>query len=501
MKTAVIYTRVSSDRQVENMSLEQQHKICRAYCMNNDLVVDNIFTDEGKSAKTVASREEFKNMLEYCRKNQKSIDAVVVYKLDRFARSVQDHAAITAILKKMGITLLSATEVISDSTTGKLMEHMLASFAEFDNSVRSERCSGGMRARAMDGCWVAGAPIGYVNFRDEAKRPTLKFGDKQTVEQVVRFFEEFATGKYRQSQAVALADEVGLRTVNGKPLCKNSVIKMLNNHAYYGFIKSKLTDNKPIKALHPPIISRELFLTVQAVLDGKRRVHAPEKRRNTEFPLRRYLKCGLCDHPLTASSSKGRRAKYPAYHCSKCTKKQNGATVRISKEQAHDDFEQLLSMVQPARWITKAFREIVLRRWNLEFREVQNQRRKIDQEITSVEDTKNKLIDKFINDKISEDIYQVQEERLTLRRVQLENERDTLKSAEQNKESIVDEAIRFICNANSLWANSPLEDRQRFQKMVYEQGIFVNPDQTFRTTELSPIFEAATDIENFFLEN
>lgn len=239
---------------------------------------------------------------------------------------------------------------------------------------------------------------------------------------------------------------------------------MLNNHAYYGFIKSKLTDNKPVQAIHPPIISRELFLTVQAVLDGKRRANAPEKRRNVEFPMRRYLKCGLCDHPLTASSSTGRRSKYPAYHCSKCTKKQNGATVRISKEQAHEDFERLLSLVQPARWITSAFREIVLRRWNIEFREVQSQRRRLDKELTGIEDSKNKLVDKFINDKITDDVYQIQEERLTLKRIELENEREALKNAEKNKENIVDEAIGFICNANSLWANSALEDRQRFQK-------------------------------------
>jgi site-specific DNA recombinase len=501
MKTAVIYTRVSSDRQVENMSLEQQKKICEAWCANNELVVDSIYTDEGKSAKTVVTREEFKKMLEYCRKNQKRIDAVVVYKLDRFARSVQDHAAVTAILRKMGIALLSATEVISDTTTGKLMEHMLASFAEFDNSVRSERSSGGMRARAMDGCWVAGAPIGYVNYRDEAKRPTLRFADKETVSQVVHFFEEFATGKYRQAHAVALAEKVGLRTANGKPLCKNSVIKMLHNHAYYGFIKSKLTDNKPVKAIHPPIITRELFMTVQAVLAGKKRNVAPEKRRNGTFPLRRYLKCGLCEHPLTASVSKGRNGSYPAYHCSKCTKKAVGATVRISQEQAHADFERLLNLVQPARWISKAFREIVLRRWNYEFREVQDQRRRVDRELTELEDRKNKLIDKFVDDKIAEDIYHQQEERIMLQRLELEEERSKLKITEQNKESIVDEAVRFISATQQLWSGSPLEDRQRFQKMVFKHGIFVNPDQTFRTTELSPIFEAITDIENFFLQN
>ncbi|MEO5948798.1 MAG: recombinase family protein [Candidatus Saccharimonas sp.] len=500
MKKAVIYTRVSSDRQVDNMSLGQQLKACEAYCMSNDLTVEEVFTDEGESAKT-AARPKFQEMLEYCRKNKLNVDAVVVYKLDRFARSVQDHAAVTAILRKMNVALLSASEMISESNTGKLMEHMLASFAEFDNSVRSERSTSGMRARSLEGCWVAGSPVGYINHRNEHNMPTLKFADKKTTTAVVRFFEAFATGAYKQAGAAKLAEEMGVRSSSGKPLCKNSVINMLNNIAYAGIIQTKLTDHKQVQAIHPPLISHDLFLTVQAVLDGRRRKNAPEKRVNKIFPLRRYLKCGICSHPLTASTSKGRNGSYPAYHCTSCTKKTNGATVRISKQQAHDEFETLLSLLQPARWITDAFREIVLRRWNVEFRVVQEHRRKTDKELTMLEDKKNSLVDKYIEERITDDVYQQQQERLMLRRLELEAERESLKATEQNKEAIVDEAIKFVSHANTLWTNSPLEDKQRFQKMVFQQGIFVNPDSSFGTTELSPIFEAITDIENFFIEN
>ena len=61
-------------------------------------------------------------------------------------------------LKSLGISLRSATEPIDDTSTGKLMEGVLASFAQFDNDVRSDRTRAGMRAALELGRWTFPAP-------------------------------------------------------------------------------------------------------------------------------------------------------------------------------------------------------------------------------------------------------------------------------------------------------------------------------------------------------
>jgi len=86
-----------------------------------------------------------------------------VYNLTRFAREKYDHFALRAHLKSLGISLRSATEPIDDTSTGKLMEGVLASFAQFDNDVRSDRTRAGMRAALELGRWTFPAPIGYLN--------------------------------------------------------------------------------------------------------------------------------------------------------------------------------------------------------------------------------------------------------------------------------------------------------------------------------------------------
>ena len=64
---------------------------------------------------------------------------IVKSRLTRFAREKYDHFALRAFLKSLGVSLRSATEPIDDTSTGKLMEGVLAAFAQFDNDVRSER--------------------------------------------------------------------------------------------------------------------------------------------------------------------------------------------------------------------------------------------------------------------------------------------------------------------------------------------------------------------------
>ena len=82
------------------------------------------------------------------------VDVVAGFdRVARFARQV-DHFALRSLLQSLGISLRSATEPIADTSTGKLMEGVLAAFAQFDNDCRSDRTRAG-----MEGC--AGArPLG-----------------------------------------------------------------------------------------------------------------------------------------------------------------------------------------------------------------------------------------------------------------------------------------------------------------------------------------------------
>ena len=155
---AVIYCRVSTKEQLQNLSLPTQEKACVEYCRRQNY---EVFVEQGESAKT-ADRTELKKLLQYCRENKGRIDAVVVYALSRFARERLDHHVLRAQLATLRITLRSATEPIDDSSTGQLMEGIIATIAQFDNDVRSERTVAGMKARLERGDWTFPPPLGYL---------------------------------------------------------------------------------------------------------------------------------------------------------------------------------------------------------------------------------------------------------------------------------------------------------------------------------------------------
>lgn len=133
------YARVSTPEQ----KLELQEDILNAYG------IEKIFTDKTSGAKD--NRPGLENLLKFCRKG----DIVIVWKLDRLARSLKDLTYIINTLHEKDVHLLSLTESIDTSTaTGKLTFHIFASIAEFELGLIRERTKAGLesaRARGRRG--------------------------------------------------------------------------------------------------------------------------------------------------------------------------------------------------------------------------------------------------------------------------------------------------------------------------------------------------------------
>ncbi len=83
MKTAVIYARYSSDRQIEQ-SIEGQVRVCNDYAERNGILIVNQYIDRATTG-TNDNREEFQKIPKDS--DKKALDYVLVYKLDRFSRN------------------------------------------------------------------------------------------------------------------------------------------------------------------------------------------------------------------------------------------------------------------------------------------------------------------------------------------------------------------------------------------------------------------------------
>jgi len=235
MVGAVIYVRVSTKEQTDNLSLPTQLRACEEYCHRHGYEILERFHEEGESAKTT-DRTQLQALLKYCRTRKGKVHFVVVYNLTRFAREKYDHFALRAHLQSLGISLRSATEPIDDTSTGKLMEGVLAAFAQFDNDVRSDRTRAGMRAALELGRWTFPAPLGYLNAPKWSK--TSLIHDPERGPLVRRAFEDLATGNYTKQEVIARVTEAGLSSRKGLRVSPQSFGQMMRNPIYVGRVES-----------------------------------------------------------------------------------------------------------------------------------------------------------------------------------------------------------------------------------------------------------------------
>ncbi|OQP64760.1 hypothetical protein A3860_18550 [Niastella vici] len=305
-KKAVIYCRVSTKEQVdEGNSLKTQEKICKEYSLKHGYEISQVFIELGESAKT-ADRTELKKLLAFCTNKKEKITAVIVYKIDRLSRQMEDYIVIKSKLKQSGVEIRSTSEHFEDNPAGRFMEYIIANVGQFDNDVRRERCTNGMKEAVQEGRYVWKAPYGYSNGIINGKSnivpnkfaPIVKEAFELVaenilpVEQVRRCLER----KYASNPTI----RIPIRT---------HFPEMLRKEIYIGWI-NELGERQ--KGVFKPLISEELFAKVQNVLDGRKVCKSGYKIENPDFPLRRFF-----FHPtglkLTGAWSRGKTKRYPYY--------------------------------------------------------------------------------------------------------------------------------------------------------------------------------------------
>ncbi len=415
-KKAVLYLRVSTEEQVDNFSLGTQQEICTKDANRRDIEVIKIFREEGKSAKTISGRPVLLELLEYCRKNKKEIDTVIVYRLDRISRQTADYLVIRKKLTECGIVLLSATEPTGNSPTEKLMETIIASFAQHDNEVRGERTKNGLRARFVAGLSHGTVPLGYISDHGYTIKDPESFGLIQ------KGWELMATGTKSLNEMAEVMNSWGVRQqLKGEKhlLRVQAVSRLFKNKFYAGILTSKRYPDE-VRGQHPAMISLDQYYQVQAIVEG-RTTNTPvqlakKNRNNPEFPLRRIVMCNKCGAPFTGAWSKGKRTKYAYYFCrNRC------GCSSVSVDTLEGDTATYMSKISPKPEALELFITILRKMYLGRIKTVQKRKEAADQELADVYTLRQTLIEKNLRGIYSDEIFQEQnkvlEERITLARL------------------------------------------------------------------------------------
>ena len=322
--TAVIYARYSTDSQREE-SIEGQIRECTAYAEKNGFTVVKHYIDRAISAKT-DNRPQFQQMI---KDSERGIfDVIIVWKLDRFARNRYDSARYKTQLKKNGVKLMSATEVISDGPEGIILESVLEGYAEYYSADLSEKVIRGMTENALKGKFSGGAiPFGYTINAD--RRFEI---DPLTAPFVAETFQRYNDGQTMREIRDWL-NEKGIKNKRGGPMSFNVIQHMLSNRRYIGELKYR---DILIPDAIPPIVSVEIFNEVQEkMLKNKK---APARRKaEDDYLLTTKLFCGHCGALMFGESGTSRTGEVHRYYKCATAKKHKGCKKKTVRKQWLED--------------------------------------------------------------------------------------------------------------------------------------------------------------------
>jgi len=323
MEKAVIYARYSSEKQTEQ-SIEGQLHVCTEYAEKNNFKIVNTYIDRAKSGRT-DNRQAFQQMLKDS--TSKRFSAVIVYALDRFSRNRYDSAIHKANLKKNGVRLISATQPISESPEGILLESLLEGLAEYYSVELAQKLARGRRESIAKGQFTGGTVTYGYKIID--KKYVIQEDEAKTVRLIFDLFL-----KYRNYHLVLRhLKENCIYGRNNIEFKKTSLFNLLRNKKYIGTLECGefVCENAT-----PPIVADEIFKEAQNIMKG---IYVTHSKSPANFLLTGKLVCGECGANLIGDSSVGRKNKiYYYYSCQSKKAKKECDLPRISK----DNLENLI---------------------------------------------------------------------------------------------------------------------------------------------------------------
>jgi DNA invertase Pin-like site-specific DNA recombinase len=329
-----IYARVSSERQDIDLSISAQLKALREYASRNGHIVVREYVDEAESGRSI-DRPGFKQMIATARQKPPPFEAILVWKLSRFARNREDSIIYKSLLRKQGVQVISINEPVEDTPSGRLLEGIIEVIDEFYSANLSQDVVRGMRESASRG-FYPGSPVPYgyrrVKVQDGDTQRSKLEPDPVTAPVVERIFRQCLSGK----GLLEITNELnadGLTTRTGRPWSKTTIHKVLRNEAYTGVLvwdrerKRRVGSGGNLPAVRvegawQAIIDRETFEQVQAKLAARAPKVTHPRVVHSEYILSGMIRCKACGTAMVGHAVKS--GKFFYYMCGNARRRGRG---------------------------------------------------------------------------------------------------------------------------------------------------------------------------------
>ncbi len=414
----LIYCRKSTDRDDKQAnSLEHQLQNCR------NTLASLWFTLVREIVESVSAKEEYKRagfneMVELCK--QKKADFIIIDEPKRLSRNNIDTSRIIDLMDKNLIRGIYATsrQYLSTNSRDKFLLQLDLSLSKMDNEDRANDIKSKMLTCAKRGQCLWKAPFGYKNItvRKGHKAVIVEPTEAEIVKRIFQLRQEKLT--YED-----IAKRINTTYDTPRKFIKSAIFNMLYNRFYIGKVQF---DGKEYDGQHEPIISKELFDSVQENIKG---VYTWTPNREDLYPLKGYLR------DIDGIRLNGYRTKGHTYYKSQS---RSGLNVNISESRLLSDVEATVREYDD-RWIQISdFFEAVIR--DIMKQRLYEKERMIDEvqnAIFLLEQKASSLLDMKLDGKVSDELFETKNK-------EIQQEIQKYKSKKEKIETVKIEKIQAI---------------------------------------------------------
>lgn len=408
------YQRVSSERQTEGMSLDEQTRQIRLFAerKQKDLKINFTITKDFVEVDSASelNRPIFAEMLEELKKQKAT--GIIFHSVDRSARNPFDQAKLFKLIQE-GYTFHFVAENLStDNPMARSMLLIMWGMASsFTENLKFHIHKGIMGMLGDKRCPYA-APIGYLDKGRGVKEP-----DPIQSRLVKRAFEMYASEEYDIKTLAKKLKEMGLKNKQGRPVDFRVLYKLFRNKFYIGIMHYKGIE---YEGSHETIIPKSLFDRVQKVLDGRSYKH----KTRFAYIFQHLVTCPKCERRLRCVSAKNR---YKYYNCRHANCEFESINEGKIEAKFLDELRKIEFSDKEVEMFIKAlgqFRADLRTTNQLQVRQIEMELAKIDQQIDDI-------MNKFLAQTLSDDDYRLMKAKLLSKKQELNERRESLAKADE----------------------------------------------------------------------
>lgn len=293
-KKTVAYIRVSAHKQIDNYSLEAQEQKVKLASQYYNLTLDKIYVEKAQSAKSL-NRGEMKKLISSIEKRE--VDNLIICKLDRLSRSLQDLLKLIELCTNHDVNLISVDESINLSTaSGRLLIHIIGVFAQFERENISDRTVTGLKEKARQGYYPWGiTPYGYSKTNDHVLY-TIDH-EVAVIKEILKLYTDDNLSEEEVSNII--------KSRFGLNISKRDVKRWLSKPIYAGNVIIKGEEFKIVE----PIYTEEDWLKLKT-----RRKLVEHSSRDYLYMNKVYINGQICLHETAKKRLANGNIKYYTYY-------------------------------------------------------------------------------------------------------------------------------------------------------------------------------------------